>query len=192
VEFLREPEELLELCKSALNGVTKCFAAAEFHSSSSEGGTWNYTIRVDGSHGSKINVHNNKNDAEIFPIPLQHAIDAAIASVDSDRGSRPLPDNIKEYPFTSKTQKEWDDSLVTIIQNANAKYISVVWYIGFIGLCYHLVGVMAREREAGMADLLESMMPNVARWQPQAARLMGHWVAFTMVLSPTGFPYAYH
>jgi hypothetical protein len=181
VEILHDPAELLDLCKSSLSGVTKCFAAAEFHSSPSEGGFWDYTIRVDGALGYKIDVHNNNNDAEIFPIPLQHAIDSAIAGVGSDSGARPLPDTVKEYPFTSKTQKEWDDSLVTSIQNANAKYISVVWYIGFIGLCYQLVGVMAREREQGMADLLESMMPNAARWQPQAARLLGHWVAFTMV-----------
>lgn len=180
VEVLHNPDELLTLCKSSLSGVTKCFAAAEFYSSPSEGGIWNYSIRVDGSHGYKINVENNKNDAEVFPIPLQHTIDSAIAAMGSGAGARPLPSNIKEYPYTSKTQKEWDDTLVTSIQNANAKYIGVVWYIGFIGLCYQLVGVMAREREQGMADLLESMMPNVARWEPQVARLSGHWVAFTM------------
>lgn len=59
--------------------------------------------------------------------------------------------------------------------------IAIVWYIGFIGLSYQLVGVMAKEREHGMADLLESMMPNVNRWQPQFARLLGHWIAFTLV-----------
>lgn len=181
VEILHNPDDLLTLCKSSLSGVTKCYAAAEFYSSPSEGGIWNYSIRVDGSLGYKINVKNNNNDAEIFPVPLQHTIDAAIADVSSDRGAKALPSNVKEYPFTSKTQKEWDDNLVTSIQNANSKYISVVWYIIFIGLCYQLVGVVAREREQGMADLLESMMPNVARWEPQVARLLGHWVAFTIV-----------
>lgn len=181
VEILRDPNDLLTLCRSSLSGVTKCFAAAEFYSSPSEGGIWNYSIRVDGSLGYKINIKNSNNDAEIFPIPLQHAIDSAIADVSSGTGAKPLPATVKEYPFTSKTQKQWDDSLVTSIQNANTNYISVVWYIAFIGLCYQLVGVVAREREQGMADLLESMMPNVARWQPQAARLLGHWVAFTIV-----------
>jgi len=181
VEILHNPDDLLTLCKSSLSGVTKCYAAAEFYSSPTEGGLWNYSIRVDGSHGFKINVQNNRNDAEVYPIPLQHAIDSAIADMGSASGSRRLPSNIKEYPYTSKTQKEWDDSLVTSIQNANAKYIAVVWYIGFIGLCYQLVGVMAREREQGMADLLESMMPNISRWEPQIARLSGHWFAFTIV-----------
>jgi hypothetical protein len=181
VQVVRDPNDLLTLCRSSLSGVTKCYGAAEFHSSPSEGGLWNYTIRVDGSLGYKINVKKDNNDAEIFPIPLQHAVDSAIANLNTTGATRPLPETIKEYPYTSKTQKQWDDSLVTSIQNANAKYIAVVWYIGFIGLCYHLVGLMAREREHGMADLLESMMPNVARWEPQAARLLGHWVAFTIV-----------
>lgn len=181
VEVIRDPDDLLTLCRSSLSGVTKCFGAAEFYSSPNEGGLWNYSIRVDGSLGYKINVKKDNNDAEIFPIPLQRTIDSAIANINTTGATRPLPSTVKEYPFTSKTQKEWDDSLVTSIQNANAKYIAVVWYIGFIGLCYHLVGMIARERESGMSDLLESMMPNVARWEPQAARLGGHWLAFTMV-----------
>ena len=131
--------------------------------------------------GVKINVNNNDNDAERFPIPLQHAIDTAIADISSGAGAKALPSTVQEYPYTSKTQKQWDDSLVTSIQNANAKYIAIVWYIAFIGLCYQLVGIMAREREHGMADLLETMMPNIHRWEPQLARLLGHWVAFSMV-----------
>ncbi|KAF2690427.1 putative ABC transporter [Lentithecium fluviatile CBS 122367] len=185
VEIIRSPEDLLTLCKSSLSGVTKCYGAAEFYTSPSEGGIWNYTIRVDGAHGYKINVKNNKNDAEVFVIPLQHAVDSAIAEINSGGGASPLPDSIEEYPFTSKTQKEWDDSLVTSIQSAVTKYIAIVWYIGFIGLSYQLVGVMAREREDGMADLLESMMPNANRWQPQFARLLGRWIAFTIVYFPS-------
>lgn len=183
VEVLHDPEELLTLCKSSLSGVTKCYGAAEFYSSPKEGGVWNYTIRVDGSHGYKINVKNNKNDAEVYVIPLQHAVDSAIAEINSSGGSKPLSDTIQEYPYTSKTQKEWDDSVVTSIQSAITKYIAIVWYIGFIGLSYQLVGIMAREREDGMADLLESMMPNVDRWQPQFARLCGRWIAFSIVSS---------
>lgn len=189
VRILRNPDELLTVCKASLSAVTKCYAAAEFYSSTQEGGIWNYTIRVDGSHGYKINVEKNDNDAEIFPIPLQHAIDAAIAEVGVNNGSRTLPNAIKENPFTSETQEEWDDKLVREIQNANTKYIAVVWYIGFIGLCYQLVGVIAKEREVGMASLLESMMPNLNRWEPQVARLMGHWVAFTIVSTPAYFQY---
>lgn len=81
VEILRNPDDLLSLCKTSLSGVSKCFGAAEFHSSPEQGGLWNYSIRVDGSLGYKINVDKNNNDAELFPIPLQHAVNSAISTL---------------------------------------------------------------------------------------------------------------
>ena len=82
------------------------------------------------------------------------------------------------------TQKEWTDSITTDIQKATTNYLSVVWYIGFVGVMYQLVGLMANERETGMSDLLESMMPNHRRWEPQLARLVGHHLAFTITYGP--------
>ncbi len=43
---------------------------------------------------------------------------------------------------------------------------------------------MAKEREFGMSDLVESMMPNIRRWEPQLARLIAHHLAFTIVYGP--------
>ena len=59
--------------------------------------------------------------------------------------------------------------------------MGVVWYNAFIGVCYHLVGEVAYEREIGMADLLDSMMPNANRLEPVVARVIGHWTAFSLV-----------
>jgi ATP-binding cassette, subfamily A (ABC1), member 3 len=50
---------------------------------------------------------------------------------------------------------------------------------------YQLVGLMAKERERGMSDLVESMMPNVNRWEPQFARLIAHHLAFTITYGPS-------
>jgi ABC-type multidrug transport system ATPase subunit len=50
---------------------------------------------------------------------------------------------------------------------------------------YQLVGLMAKEREFGMSDLVESMMPNVRRWEPQLARLIAHHIAFTFTYAPS-------
>ena len=181
VEILTIPDQLLTLCRSSLSGTTKCYGAAEFYSSTNEGGHWNYTLRSDGSFGYHVNINKNNNDPEIYSLPLQHAIDSAIASVETGTSIQDFPSNIGEYLFTSKTQKEWNDSIRTSIQHANIYYITIVWYLGFIGLCYHIVGVIAREREHGMADLIKLIMPNTACWQPQVAHLLGHHIAFTIV-----------
>ena len=56
-----------------------------FFSSPDEGptGKWNYTIRADGALESKIVTDSNTNDVEIYVLPLQHAIDFAIAGLNS-------------------------------------------------------------------------------------------------------------
>lgn len=46
------------------------------------------------------------NEVEIYPLPLQHAIDFAIASINQTVDPAVLPNQVNEYPFTDKTQKE--------------------------------------------------------------------------------------
>jgi ATP-binding cassette subfamily A (ABC1) protein 3 len=87
--------------------------------------------------------------------------------------------------FTSETQQEWKNGITVSIQKGVYGYISIVWYIGFVGVMYQLVGLMAKEREFGMSDLVESMMPNVRRWEPQLARLIAHHIAFTITYAPS-------
>ena len=184
VELLSDEDDLIELCRSTLRGSTRCYGAAIFYSSPTEGdaGYWNYTLRADGGFFRNIFVNKDDNPSQVYLIPLQHAIDSAIAKVN---GSAQLPSTSQEYPYTSKTQKEWKDSITTSIQWAIAKYLSVVWLIGFIGVTYQLVGIVAAERESGMADLIESMMPNRRRWERQFARFVGHYLAFVVVWGPS-------
>jgi ABC-type multidrug transport system ATPase subunit len=82
------------------------------------------------------------------------------------------------------TEKQWKDKIVNDIQDATFHYLAVVWLIGFVGVMYQLVGLMAKERELGISDLVESMMPNVRRSEPQLARLIAHHLAFTLVYGP--------
>ncbi len=86
--------------------------------------------------------------------------------------------------FTSLTQKEWTSKITNDIQTATTNFLSVVWYIGFVGVMYQLVGLIAKEREIGMSDLIESMMPNARRWECQFARLAGHFFAFAIAYAP--------
>jgi ATP-binding cassette, subfamily A (ABC1), member 3 len=185
VQLLDHESDLHDTCPSTLRGVTRCYGAAIFYSSPNEGPNdyWNYTIRTDAAHGNLVNLGKSNNDAELYPIPLQHAIDAAIASVGNSTG-RPLPSNIEEYPYASKTQKQFTDNISTILQRVIKTAIACVFFLAFAGVVYQLVGLMAMERELGMSQLIESMMPNPRHWEPQAARLMSFWLAFMIVYLP--------
>jgi ATP-binding cassette subfamily A (ABC1) protein 3 len=180
-----EQDDLIASCRSGLQGVTKCFSAAVFYSSPTEGGIWNYTLRGDAALGlSTVDVRKATNDAQVYILPLQHAIDSAIASLNSSGTSVSLPSKIQEYPFTGETEKEWKDTIRKQLIKNNTNFAAVVWYLGLIGVAYQLVGLMAKERESEMSDLLESMMPNVRRWEPQFARLISYHLAFTIAYAP--------
>jgi ATP-binding cassette, subfamily A (ABC1), member 3 len=178
VRNLENEDDLLTVCRSSLRGATNCFGALIFYSSPTEGehGIWNYTLKVDGSLGSSIDVRNNKNDQEIFLLPMQHAVDYAIAGIDTPQ--------VLEYPYTSATQEERNTNIRIRYMGALIDILGVAFFIGICPILYQQVGLQAIERELGISQLMESMMPNKARWQPQAARLAAYHIAFTIMFFP--------
>ncbi|KAI9878284.1 MAG: hypothetical protein M1830_001384 [Pleopsidium flavum] len=178
--------DLQTICRNSLRGVSTCYAAAVFYASPTEGngGIWNYTIRADGALGSKIDTTNAKNDVEVYAIPLQHAIDFTIASLNTTIDQSALPDQVMEYPYTSKTQKERSDDIRVRYMGGIVDILAVAFFIGIVGVTYQLVGMMASERELGMSQLIEAMMPNKRRWEPQVARLVSNHLAFDIIYLP--------
>lgn len=175
-------DDLLSTCKSSIRGVSPCFAAISFHGSPSEGsgGVWNYTLRADGSLGGRIYVDSNSNDAEIYALPIQHAVDAAIASMNGTTLPTPY-----QYPYTSQTPAQRNRQITRLYMGTLISILGVAYFVGVVGVCYQLTGHMASEREMGMSSLIESMMPNRARWQPQAARLISNHLAFDIIYLPS-------
>ncbi|KAF2396588.1 ABC transporter [Trichodelitschia bisporula] len=184
VTVVATEDDLRAICRSQLQGVTKCYGAVVFHSSPLEGGRWSYTLRADVALGVQVNVEKADNDVQVYHLPLQRAVDAAIADLNVMGTSTRLP-TVKQYPYTSKTKQGYRDSLTLNIVKANYNFAAIIWYLGFIGVTYQLVGRMALEREIEMADLLESMMPNLRRWEPQVIRLVSHHIAFSITYGPS-------
>ncbi len=97
VVILDSEANLLQTCPSTLQGTTKCFGAIVFNSSPGSGSIWNYTLRGDAAFGVNINVGKTTNDPEVYQLPLQHAVDVAIASVNSTGDAVLLPSSVDEY-----------------------------------------------------------------------------------------------
>ncbi|TLD06535.1 uncharacterized protein PgNI_08324 [Pyricularia grisea] len=182
---LERENQIQRECKSSLRGVSQCYGAAVFNGSPDFGGVWNYTIRMDGGLASvgRIDTQSDKRDAQIFILPFQRAVDAAITGVNSSSNSSPLS-NSHEYVFTSLTQQERDEQIRVRYQQAVTNFMGVAFILAIIGVCYHLTGFMATEREIGMSTLIESMMPTRQRWQAQAARLLSYHIAFDVIYLP--------
>jgi len=183
---LTSEAQLLDTCKSSLRGATSCYGAIVFVSSPTEGtgGLWNYTLRADGAFGEKIDVTKDNNDAEIYLLPLQRAVDYAIASVNTTIDQAALPTTVLEYPYTSITQAQRNINIRVNYQGAIINILGVAFLIGMVGVTYHLTGFIASERELGMSQLIEAMMPNLKRWQPQIARILSYHLAFDIIYAP--------
>jgi ATP-binding cassette subfamily A (ABC1) protein 3 len=180
-------DEFLLTCRPNFSGSTACFAAAVFQSSPSEGpdGLWNYTIRGAANLGqTTVDVTKNNNDIQLFVLPLQHAIDSAIAALNSSKGANPLPALVNDILFTSITEDAWKLKVQHFILESNINFAAIVWILTIIGVAYRVVSAMAMDRESQMSDLIEAMMPNTQRWQPQAIRLMSTHIAFGFAYSP--------
>ena len=186
VQMLVQEEDLLTACRSSLRGVSTCFGAAVFYASPTEGpgGQWNYSLRADGGLANKIDVTNNNNDQEIFALPLQHAIDFAIAAQNTTIDQGAVSPQVDEYTFTSMTQQQRNDQIRTRYMGGIIEVLGVAFFIGLVGVIYQSVGLMASERELGMTQIIEASMPNKRRWEPQAIRLLANHVAFDIMFLP--------
>lgn len=144
VQILHDEVDLLTTCRSSLRGASSCVAGVVFHSSPTEGpgGIWNYTLRADGALGSKIDVTSTGNDQDIYVLPLQHAIDSAIASNTLAADHSNISDQVLEYPYTSLSQKERDDKIRVSFMKGVIKYLGVAFFITMCGITYHLTGMM--------------------------------------------------
>lgn len=183
IRILETENELLTTCPSTVRGVSPCFAAVEFLSSPSEGPVpvWNYSLRTDGTFGGRVFVNSRTNDAQIYALPLQHAVDAAIAS----QNGTTLPDEIQQYPYTSKTAEARKKNINRLYMGSLISILAVAYFVGIVGICYQLTGEMAKERELGMSQLIEASMPNKRRWVPQASRLIAMHISFDILYLPS-------
>ncbi|KAL6866739.1 P-loop containing nucleoside triphosphate hydrolase protein [Trichoderma novae-zelandiae] len=180
---LQDESDLGYICRGTIRGTSNCFGAIVFYSSPNEGSGdfWNYTLRADAGLGGSFRTDKDDNDAQIYALPLQRAVDAAIAGLTS--GSS-FPETTQQYPYTELTDDEHQAEVRRKYQKSFINYLSVAFMIGLIGVCYHMPGFIATEREKGISQLIDAMMPARQGWHRQFARLISNHHAFTITYMP--------
>ncbi|KAF4595523.1 ABC transporter [Ophiocordyceps camponoti-floridani] len=179
---ISQETELTSHCRSSLRGVTRCLGAVVMRGAPSFG-HWNYTIRTDAfvaSGPQTVQVGRNKNLEQVFVLPLQRAVDSAIAIIE---GHGPLT-TANEWPFTSKTQAEHGEIARMRYLNNIVSFMGVAFVTTIVGVTYHLAGAVATDRESGMARLMDAMMPGGRPGAAQATRIVAHHLAYTMLYAP--------
>ena len=182
VQTVESEGELLTICRSSIRSVSNCFGAVTFVSSPTEGsgGIWNYTLRADGSLKGRVFVDRDTNDNEIYILPVQHAIDRQIALLEGTT----IPEDVQTLAYTSKTNDERDANITRLYMDSIINILGLAYFIGIVGVAYQLTGQFVLERELGMSQLIEAMMPNKRRWEPQAARILSIHFSFSVLYLP--------
>ncbi|KAL3292473.1 ABC transporter [Colletotrichum asianum] len=179
-------DELSLICQAATRGTTPCYGAVVFHSSPSggDGGLWNYTLRGDPALGQKFQVDKSDNDAQVYTLPLQRAVDSAIVRLNSTDGDSDPLANVQEWGFTDETEDEREASVRRRYQQTFIDYLAVSFVLALIGVSYHLPGHVATEREKGLSQLIDAMMSTRYEWEPQVARMVANFYAFATIYFP--------
>lgn len=180
VHVVRDRSDLLQLCPSSSRGISPCFGAVEFHSSPDQGDIWRYTLYQDGDIGQSIDVLSVTNPIQVYTIPLQHAIDVAISRTTGG----PVLGDVVEYPFTIITEAQKQRASVYYYGDLVTEILAFAFFIGLCGITYHLTGHITRQREQGMLELIDAMMPNSKRWQCLIARNLSAHLAFDIMYAP--------
>lgn len=185
---LSNDRDLVGECRSTLRGVTSCFNAIVFLSSPNEGngGIWNYTIRTDASFYSepfRIRVDRGDNVEQIYLIPTQHMVDNAIAKISDPNQTNPLAD-VQEKTFTSLTRDERLAQTRRLYHRSIINFMGVAFIATILWISYHLTGFVATERETGMSQLIDAMMPVRKPWMALLARMVAHHWSFSILYAP--------
>lgn len=60
-------------------------------------------------------------------------------------------------------------------------FLAIAFLVGLVGITYHFTGHVASQREQGLLQLIDVMMPNSHRWKCVVARIVATHLAFDLM-----------
>ncbi|CAG7851662.1 ABC transporter A family member 6 AltName: Full=ABC transporter ABCA.6 [Serendipita indica DSM 11827] len=172
VHQLDSPQDIDPQCQQNFNGFSECFAAVIFDDITGFSGV-NYTIRADAGL-RYVNVDKHNSDVELRVLPLQWALDSAIIQLRAGRFVQPP----QELPFTQRTNKEQTEFIRKVYIGGIASLFVLVFFVGFLGVVYHLPGSFMGER-ASMTTIHMQQMGLL-----DSARLISWHLSITLPYLP--------
>jgi len=186
VRIVESEAEANDNCPTSWRGVSNCYAIITFTDSpmttpgqsspelpydSLTNQTWSYSLRYDPAReGFLDNVHAKDNDFDVYYLPTQLAVENAISN------STELP---QAYQFTLRTQEEMDAADRISYGQLVIRTWVIVFFLSIIPCVYHVVGVITRERESGLSQLIDAMGGS------PSARVLSHVISFSILYFPS-------
>ncbi|KAF1967338.1 P-loop containing nucleoside triphosphate hydrolase protein [Bimuria novae-zelandiae CBS 107.79] len=182
--------DLTQDCISSVGGEPpRCYGAVVFLSSPEQGtnfsskGTWNYTVRGDPS-GGWADVTKNRNNVEIYLIPLQRAVDADIVARSIPTGETSFPQT-KAVVYSSMNQASLDDSRTSNFLGLCIYAFGTLFTFTLVGIVYHMTSFVSYERELGMSGLIDTMIPGGSNIRGRIVRQTATYISFALIYFPS-------
>ncbi len=161
-------------CAPNLRGLSGCHAVLAFDDSPLTAGgsaSWNYSLLTDMYRlGGNVGVHDHANYAESTWLPLQLAVDNAIANA-----STPLA----AFGFTYDSQREVDDRRRRDFLTVFISIFLITFFLPYLPIIYHAVNAVSTDRDLGMSHLVDAMGGGAG------ARVAASVVTLNLVYLPT-------
>ncbi|ETS87179.1 hypothetical protein PFICI_01007 [Pestalotiopsis fici W106-1] len=172
---LSSADEVWDACNVDFHGNSNCHAVLTFRDSPGNGAvndTWTYSIQVDPNRrsGGVVDVVNHDTLYENFWVPLQVAIDNAIANTTS------MPE-VYSYAMVDvdeaakRTRQSYLETARVILGFA--------FFLSMLTVVHHASTMMSSEREFGLAQLVDAMGGGVA-WP----RIISYSLFFDLLYLP--------
>lgn len=186
IAFEEQDGAVANLCLTNLRGVSPCYASVTFVDSpetteekpyqyayvSEKNRTWSYVLHFDParSYGTfDANTHDNM--AERYHMPLQLALNKAIANISSSP---------ETFGYTQSTQSEKDrEDLEEAVYLVSTIFVFAL-FVCYLFIVYHHTSLITSERESGMSQLVDSM----GGGSTAAARVLSWLVVFNTYCIP--------
>lgn len=155
---LSSADEVWDACNVDYHGNSNCHAVITFRESPGSGAaneTWTYSVQVDPSRssGGVVDVFNHNTLYENFWVPLQVAIDNAIAN------STTTPE---VYSYAEADLEVNERQRKQFFLSLTQSLLGFVFCTSMLTVVHHASTIMSTERENGLAQLVDAMGGGVA------------------------------
>jgi hypothetical protein len=127
-------------------------------------------------------VSHNEYNAQTYLLPLQRAIDEKIVALS---GKTSLPAKVESILFTDDTDEQRKRKTKEQYLNLCISVFGAIFSFAMVGIVYHLTGFVAVEREMGVSQLIDTMIPGGSSARARFVRFASTYLSFTIIYLPS-------
>lgn len=130
-------------------------------------------------------IRKNINGPEVHLLPFQRAIDMEIIARSQSGNTSPLPSTVNDITFTEHGQQYLINDRTNNFLFLCIFIFGAIFAFAMVGIVYHMTSFVATERELGMSNLIDAMLPGGSASRARLVRQISTYLSFAIVYFPS-------